>query len=182
MAKLTAPDVGACVALIPDVATMQWHHAREEFLGPRLCKRFPSSKGALAKTTDGRRAWCIWTRTFGATPDEYVLNVLRLVVEGEDSDSWRSAETRGGSERDAAEHAIAAILEAAQLEASHWGMSSAEFWNPSQLTISAAKKIEPSVQIVDRDDESITSLRWHGEPLPAGTKIEWVANEKYAWC
>ncbi|KAI4135014.1 MAG: hypothetical protein LQ341_005936 [Variospora aurantia] len=182
MAKPTSPDVHVRVALIPDVVTMQWHHAREEFLGMKLCKRYPSRKGALAKTTDGRRAWCVWTRTFGATPQENLLNILRLVVEGEEAIGHTSLEAAMNKYDEATETAIAAILEAAQLEASNWGMTSVQVWNPSPLTVTAAKKVEPSSVIVDRDDESLASLRWHGEILPASTRVDWIANEKYAWC
>lgn len=182
MAKPTAPDVSVRVAIIPDATTMQWHHAREELLCMRLYSRYPSSKGALAQTADGRRAWCVWTRRFGATPDDYVLYIIRLVVEGEDVVGRLSGEALGDEDQGPVEQAIAAILGQAQLEAARWGMAKVEFWNPSPLTVAAAKRLQPSVQVVERDDESLTSLRWHGEALPAGSKIEWIANEKYAWC
>lgn len=182
MAKPTSASVDVRVALVPDIATMRWHHAREEYLGETLHKRFPYHKGALAKTPDGRRVWCTWTRTFGATQDENVLNILRLVIEAEDGVGGPSIKPIVESDRDAMENAIAAILEQAQLEAFNWGMKRVELWNPSPSTISAAKKIDPAINVVDRIDESITSLRWHGKPLPAGTKIEWIANEKFGWC
>lgn len=165
---------------------MQWHHAREEFLGERLRDRFPFTKGATVDIADGRRAWCIWTRTFGVTRDDDVLNILRLVVEEEKAVDEQAME--GKVDEDQAEPeqgavaAVAAILEQAQLEASFWGMSSVQLWNPSPLTFKAAMKIEPSAILVDRDDESITSLRWHGKVPPDDTKIDWIANEKYAWC
>ncbi|KAL8960733.1 MAG: hypothetical protein Q9193_002610 [Seirophora villosa] len=182
MARPASPDVDIRVALIPDAATMQWHHAREEFLGMKLCNRFPTHKGALAKTTDGRRAWCVWTRTFGTSPQENLLNILRLVVEEEEAIGRNSLEITAGKDHEASETAIAAILEAAQLEASSWGMTSVQLWNPSPLTIRAAKKVEPSFAMIDREDESLPSLRWHGKTLPANPIIGWIANEKYAWC
>ncbi|KAL8906507.1 MAG: hypothetical protein Q9207_001993 [Kuettlingeria erythrocarpa] len=194
MARSTWSDVEVRVSLIPDAATMQWHHAREDFLSLRLCSRLPSARGALATTRNGRRAWCVWTRTFGPTRQESVLNILRLVVEAreeetpmdnavsEQSVATSDDENRDDENRDAMKHAISAVLEQAQLEASDWGMASVVFWNPSPLTISAAKELDPSVVLTDRDDESITSLRWHGQPLPASAKIDWIANEKYGWC
>lgn len=189
MARSTMSDVDVRVALIPDVATMQWHHAREDFLSLRLCSRLPLARGASATTRDGRRAWCIWTRTFGPTRQENVLYILRLVAEAREEEtptgnavSGHSAETSDDENRDAIKHVISAILEQAQLEASDWGMASVEFWNPSALTISAAKELDSSVVLTDRDDESITSLRWHGKPLLASAKIDWIANEKYGWC
>ncbi|KAI4167447.1 MAG: hypothetical protein LQ343_007195 [Gyalolechia ehrenbergii] len=186
MAKPASSERILRVALIPDAATMQWHHAREEFLGERLRDRFPFTKGATVDIADGRRAWCIWTRTFGVTRDDDVLNILRLVVEEEKAVDEQAME--GKVDEDQAEPeqgavaAVAAILEQAQLEASFWGMSSVQLWNPSPLTFKAAMKIEPSAILVDRDDESITSLRWHGKVPPDDTKIDWIANEKYAWC
>lgn len=186
MAKSTSSKKALQVALIPDAATMQWHHAREEFLGERLCDRFPFTKGALAKTARGRRTWCIWTRTFGASRHDDVLNILRLVVEEEKtvdeqvteaSVDEEAADSEGGSVA-----AVAAILEQAQLEASFWGMSSVQLWNPSHLTLKAAKKIEPSVTLINRNEESIPSLRWHGNIPPEDTEIHWIANEKYGWC
>lgn len=186
MVRPASPDVGIRVALIPDAATMQWHHAREEFLGERLRDRFPFAKGALAKTASGERAWCIWTRTFGTNRDDDVLNILRLVTEGEVAVGQRADNVVVDEDLNDSEQAIvtavAAIMEQAQLEAAFWGMSSVQLWNPSPLTCLAAKKIEVSAKIVDRDNESIPSLRWHGKAPPDGMKIDWIANEKYAWC
>ncbi|KAL8833550.1 MAG: hypothetical protein Q9170_004205 [Blastenia crenularia] len=186
MAKPTSRDVDIRVALIPDAATMQWHHAREEFLGEKLRDRFPFAKGALAKALHGGRAWCIWTRTFGATQEENVLNILRLVVEDENGDSRQTDEAVNDWGQDESKHAtvaaVAAVLEQAQMEATFWGMVCVQLWNPSPLTFLAAKMVEGSAKIVDRDDESITSLRWHGEAAPEENKVDWVANEKFAWC
>ncbi|KAL8941599.1 MAG: hypothetical protein Q9216_002150 [Gyalolechia sp. 2 TL-2023] len=185
MAKPASSEKILRVALVPDTATMQWHHAREEFLGERLHDRYPFTKGASAEFEDGRRAWCIWTRTFGATRDDDVLNILRLVVHGGkvvDEQATQVTVDRDQAESKQVIAAVAAVLEQAQLEATFWGMSCVQLWNPSPLTLEAAKKIEPSAILVDRDDESIPSLRWHKKVPPDDTEIEWVANEKYAWC
>ncbi|KAL9597675.1 MAG: hypothetical protein Q9219_005002 [cf. Caloplaca sp. 3 TL-2023] len=186
MAASAIPGTGIRVALVPDVATMQWHHAREEFLGEKLRDRFPFAKGALAKTMDGRKAWCIWTRTFGATRNDCILHILRLNIEERDAMRQHGIEAVQDEVQDNPDHnsiaAIASILEQAQLEADFWEMTSVQVWNPSTLTFQAAKKIESSAKIVDRYDESITSLRWHGKPLADGVKITWIANEKYGWC
>ncbi|KAL8640023.1 MAG: hypothetical protein Q9228_003012 [Teloschistes exilis] len=169
-----------------DVKTMHWHHAREEFLAQELLGRLPVAKGALTTTSDGRRAWCIWTRTFGAEEDENILNILRLVVEGE-SACDRQAINAPGEESDHGSHqplvaAIASILRAAQLEASDWGMTSVQFWNPSPLSVLAAEYLDPLAKIICREDESLTSLRWHKEPPSDPTRIDWISNEKYGWC
>ena len=186
MPKVASAHTAVRIALIPDAPTMQWHHAREEFLGQKLCDKIPFAKGAWAKTATGTRAWCIWTRTFGATRKDDVLNILRLVVEDENAVGREDAQAV--VDRDLNEHersvvaTVAAILEQAQFEANSWGMSAVQLWNPSPLTCQAAKKIEASTKVIDRDDESINSLRWHGKAPPDSTKIDWIANEKYAWC
>ncbi|KAL8857455.1 MAG: hypothetical protein Q9178_005949 [Gyalolechia marmorata] len=186
MAMPAWPGVAIRVALLPDVETMQWHHAREEFLAQVLLGRWPTAKGAMAETPDGRRVWCIWTRTFGASQNEKVLNILRLFVEGEtNSDQPAVNGAAGNNQSHSAQallRAIAAILQAAQVEASIWSMSSVQFWNPSPISVLAAQYLDPSVEIFDRHDESISSLRWHGKPMPDGVKIDWVSNEKYGWC
>ncbi|KAL8871595.1 MAG: hypothetical protein Q9174_002607 [Haloplaca sp. 1 TL-2023] len=182
MATASSWSSGMCVAVLPDAATMQWHHAREEFLAQELNLRPPYHKGALATSSDGRRTWCIWTRTF----NQNVLHILRLAVEGESPFSRGLATTSSSEDRSETDHdmelAIAAILSLAQREASAWRMTSVELWNPSPLTVRAAKLIDNSAKVIDRDDESLTSLRWHGQNHSEGTEIEWIANEKYAWC
>ena len=182
MSRASSLGSGISVAVSPDAATMQWHHAREEFLAQELHGRHPLHKGALAKSSDGRRTWCIWTRTF----NQEILHILRLVVEGENPFSRRPANATSGEDRDEADHnmesAIAAVLKAAQREASAWGMTSVEFWNPSPLTVRTARLIDNSAKLVNREDESLTSLRWHGQNPYEDTEIEWISNEKYAWC
>ena len=171
-----------CVALIPDLMTMQWHHAREEFACMELLGRDPDVKGAYAKTSSGEQVWCIWTRTFGSTADGNTLNILRFVIEGEqvahqsEYDSIASDATY--KER---VQAGAAVLRAAQLEASKWEMGEVQLWNPTPLTILAVREIDSNNQVLQRDEESIASLRWHGVDSDR-SKVQWVENEKYGWC
>lgn len=83
-AKLESPIADPSrvrVALIPDANTIQWHHAREEFLAQKLLGRWPDIKGAIAERSAGERVWGIWTRTFSS--EENTLNILRLVIEDE---------------------------------------------------------------------------------------------------
>ncbi|KAL8692597.1 MAG: hypothetical protein Q9218_002413 [Villophora microphyllina] len=186
LSEPTTPASDTRVALIPDVVTMQWHHAREEFLAQELLGRRPLTKGALAATADGKRVWCIWTRTFGSSEDENVLHILRLVVEGENSCDRQGVNAPGEGYRNVSDQAlvaaVASILEAAQLEASDWGMASVQFWNPSTLSVWAAKYLNPLTEIIQRDDESLTSLRWHKGSSSDNTKVDWISNEKYGWC
>ena len=186
MAKFDPPASDVRIALIPDAATMKWHHSREEFLAKVLFDRRPKSKGAMAEVSNGRKVWCIWTRTFGANRDQNVLNILRLSVEGDETFSQPASNkitdnVRNRSQKPQVE-AVAAILEAAQIEASDWGMSSVQFWNPSPLLVLAARHLKHSAEIIDRHEESLPSLRWHGNPKPNDLTIDWLLNEKFGWC
>lgn len=174
------------VALIPDLQTMQWHHAREEFAGNEMLGREPDIKGAHVECEDASQVWCIWTRTFGSTEAGNTLNILRFYVEGEEDIVREELEAADDltdikSIDQAKVHGAAAVLQAAQAEAARWDMKDIQIWNPSQTVVLAARQIEPSTELIHRDDESIASLRWHGEPEDR-TKVEWVGNEKYGWC
>lgn len=174
------------VALIPDLKTMQWHHAREEFAGREMLGREPDIKGAHAECEDTSQVWCIWTRTFGSPEAGNTLNILRFFIEGEENIVRIESQTRHDltdleSIHQARLQGAAAVLHAAQVEAARWDMKDVQIWNPSALVVLAARQIEPSTELVHRDDESIASLRWHGEPEDR-LKVEWVGNEKYAWC
>lgn len=186
LSKPTSSDPCIRVALVPDAKSMQWHHAREEFLAQELLGRLPLAKGALTTTSDEKRAWCIWTRTFGAGEDENILHILRLVVEGENSCNRQAINVPSKGSRHGSHQpmviAIASILRAAQLEASNWGMASVQFWNPSPLSVLAAEYLDPLAKITCREDESLTSLRWHKESPSDPTRIDWISNEKYGWC
>ena len=171
------------VALVPDVKTMQWHHAREEFAGKELFDMHPDRKGAYAETETGDRVWCIWTRTFGSTESGNTLNILRFVIEGEQIFCSTQANSLShGVFNDAKIQTGAAILRAAQLEAANWKMNDVQLWNPTSTTISAAQVLESSCHVIHRDEESIASLRWHGVDPQDQDKIEWIGNEKYGWC
>ncbi|MCJ1282919.1 hypothetical protein MMC26_002245 [Xylographa opegraphella] len=155
------------VAFVPDVETVGWHHAREEFAAEEMLGRRPEVKGAVVETAEGR-VWAVWTRTFGASEEGNLLHVLRMVVEGaleeKEEGTW-SVE------------AAAEVLRAAQREAGRWAMKTVEVWNPEGVVVLAARSIVGEVEVVDRDEESITSLMWYGEG-----EVEWVGNEKYGWC
>ena len=71
------------VALIPDVKTMKWHHAREEFAAKEMLARVPDIKGVYTKTEAGDQVWCIWTCTFSSNEAGNILHILRFVIESE---------------------------------------------------------------------------------------------------
>ena len=188
MKELTGGSSNTRVALIPDAQTMQWHHAREEFAAKEMYNRTPDIKGIMVQGEDpGERVWCIWTRTYGTIQSENTLNILRFVIEGV------TETVKQGSDVENTEAALDALSEkkvqaatlvfkAAQHEAAKWGMRSVQVWNPTHLCVLAAQRIRPKIKVIHRDEESITSLRWHGEELGEGVEVEWVGNEMYGWC
>lgn len=161
------------VALVPDIESIRWHHAREEFVGKELHGSMPRVKGAIVGSEKGKRVWCYWTRMwYNEDPKDAkgnTLHILRLVVEDE---------CRGDSV-----HEIAALLLMAQHEAEKWKLEEVEAWNPSSATVAAAQKLDPSAKVIDRDLESIASLKWYPpHDGPVADSIDWIGNEKYGWC
>ena len=187
IAQSTSLDGGITVALIPDIETIRWHHAREEFIAKELFNKPPPVKGAIVKGEDGSRVWCIWTRTFGDEEAGNTLNVLRLVIEG-DEDLGRQTSADGFSLialRSADQQrvlAAASVLHEARREAAAWTMKDVQIWNPTHLAMLAVRYLDSSATLIERDEESIASLRWHGPKLAPGVEINWVGNEKYGWC
>ena len=172
------------VALIPDVQTIRWHHAREEFVGKELHGKKPEIKGAIVGDTEGKRVWCYWTRLWynedATKREENSLHILRLVVEEKAIIDWERREvSKEGRQRYAP--AIAALLEMAAEEADTWGIEGVEIWNPNTVTLEAAKILDPSATVVQRESESITSLRWFGDEKELHN-LAWLGNEKYGWC
>ncbi|EFQ90121.1 hypothetical protein PTT_13350 [Pyrenophora teres f. teres 0-1] len=173
------------VALIPNLETIQWHHAREEFVGNELHGKTPKIKGAIVGTEKGKRIWCYWTRMwYNPNPAETkgnTLHILRLVVE--DNGGEGSSNNMANGSGNGQESAIAALMAMAQREAQAWKMEHVEMWTPTPVALAAAKKLDPDVQVVYRDVESIACLQWFPEHDGcAADEIDWVGMEKYVWC
>ena len=186
LAKPRADKTVISVALIPDEKVIRWHHAREEIVANELLGKSPEIKGAIVQGEKGHRVWCLWTRTFGSEKIGNTMNILRLVIEGEVEEREESGLTssRDGLEESHRWQVLAAtsVIRSACFEAARWGMNDVQLWNPTPLTVLAAKKIDPCTEIVERVDESIASLRWHGPELDSTTALAWIGNEKYGWC
>ncbi|RMY67307.1 hypothetical protein D0863_07878 [Hortaea werneckii] len=176
------------VALIPDVATLQWHHAREDFVSRETHGGRPDfmdgGRGALVEVKPGVRAWCVWTRVW-TNPQEdapNTLHILRLAVEDESYSDFSPA-SKEGAQRFAGSDvakAIAALIAEAQAQARASGMHEVQIWNPTSATLAAARLIDSEATVEEREKESITSLQWYG---PGAWKdVDWVCNEKYGWC
>ncbi|KAL9063107.1 MAG: hypothetical protein Q9157_008414 [Trypethelium eluteriae] len=179
--QLSALDPKAAkptIAIVPDIATIRWHHAREEFVATELYGKAPTIKGAMTGTEIGKRVWCYWTRVWHtADPlkrNENTMFILRLVVE--------DAAAAG------TDNAIASLFTMALEEAETWGMGEVQMWNPAEPAVAAAQLLYPQATVVHREEESIVCLRWHGNIDDADSDVSateqciWVGNEKYGWC
>ncbi|KAG9515945.1 hypothetical protein KCU93_g9305, partial [Aureobasidium melanogenum] len=173
-------------SIIPDVETLSWHHAREEYVANELYGKSPEVKGAIVGSEKGKRVWCVWMRTwYNSDPQitkDNTMNILRLVVEDPEYTDL-SAASDEDVERAKGTYVTAAIvslLAAAQADASEWHMGSVDVWNPSASTLAAAKQLDAGAQVVHREKDSIASLRWYGEG--SVDDVQWLDNEKYAWC
>ncbi|KAH0613331.1 uncharacterized protein H6S33_009711 [Morchella sextelata] len=152
------------IAFVPDHGTMDWHHNREEFIG--ACVRpdlgAPAIKGCI--TASGTR-WMVWGRDFSvAGPRLYVLRVVDFGPEE-------------GRRED-----LMALLSAAVEEAGRWGLGKVVVWNPAESVVGAAGAVVDGVVGVERESDSIASLMMYGKGGSGEAEVEWVLNEKYAWC
>ncbi|KAL4816586.1 hypothetical protein BDW67DRAFT_161898 [Aspergillus spinulosporus] len=157
-------------AIIPDHDHMLWHHAKEEFGARKLfgSGKEPGIKGAVAGPA-GNRVWAIWTHRFYRHPqnDDSAANtlyILRLVTETSSP----------------APESMRAVLHAAQSEAASWGLGKVKVWNPHRELEEAIRAAGVNFDKKKREYDSVPCLNWFGEESP--DEVEWVLNEKYAWC
>lgn len=162
------------LALVPDHHTMLWHHKKEDYICQRLFGKQPRVKGAVV---GGRRdrVWAIWTRSFYGSVDDpdagNKLYILRLVVENPSEDEFEEQAEK-----------VKAVLQAAQDEAVYWKLGHVELWNPNEWMNKLIVRAGIKHRTVEQGREGIPSLLWFGEGGGNQKEIEWVANEKYAWC
>ncbi|KAI9670420.1 MAG: hypothetical protein M1829_004743 [Trizodia sp. TS-e1964] len=174
------------VALIPDLETFNWHHAREEFFADKLFGHRADSRGRLEPFNKGvlvtnsstnKRAWCVWSHSWRSSKEDGILYILRLVLEEEAT--WDLA---GASEDEKAEKIslMAKLLQSAQEEAGLWGMRAVQLWNPTPTQEALISLARPDAITFEREKDSIPCLMWYGEA--SQNNIEWIGNEKFAWC
>ncbi|KAG4026049.1 hypothetical protein MFRU_046g00550 [Monilinia fructicola] len=168
-------DTKTHIALLPDHATVQWHHVREDLMSTAIFGHAPTIKGAISGTHPGSRVWAYWTRGYYGPIDKAAsgncLHILRLVIEDEinSEDNARKFE---------------AVLRYAQMEATEWKMNDVQFWNPTPLVeqLIARSSLRAEHVRVEREEESVASLMWYGEGDGTVESVEWWGNEKYGWC
>jgi hypothetical protein len=147
----------ARATFLPTFAQACWHFGTEEYVAQIVRGKSPKIKGA--KVDDIALYW------------SHDFNARKLVI-------LRFAFLKPASDKTMSD--TVALLEAAEKEAREWGFDQIVAWNPSKGIIDAAHALaKDRVEVYDRMDDSIPSLRWRGEEERS---IEWNPNEKYAWC
>lgn len=189
------------VAVVPTIELMRWHDTREKLTAHEVLGHTPEVKGAIAGEEIARRAWCIWTRLWtheeGEPPRNSSLTMLRIALEPKkDGDAVDGQAQSADPEDDAALDLLASLMLAAGREAARWQLSEVQIWNPTELVSRAVERAmhessvgadSPKAKLIDRE-ETICCLKWHGNasvpelPDVLWSDIEWIANEKYAWC
>ncbi|KAI6594159.1 hypothetical protein MCOR06_003460 [Pyricularia oryzae] len=159
------------VAIIPCLDNVQWHLRREEYVTSHMYAdgRVPSIRGAVWGPPGGR-LWAYWMRGYYGAVEDNTLNVLRVVVENPDD----------ARVEDLAE-GFRAIVELARAEAGRWDMGEVQFWNPEGVVKELVHRCGVDYAVVHRQEESIASLMWYGEG-GEDREVEWIVNEKIAWC
>ena len=177
------------MVLVPDLDHMLWHHGKEEFACGKLFGKKPQNKGAVAGQA-GSRVWAIWTHRYYQHPESSaagtVLYILRLVVENQmATGSNLSNDTEiphdEGERQTQVDH-LRAVIQAAQAEAVEWKLSSVNLWDPTSLVQDMIEQTGLPYRRINRDAEGIASLLWYGDGSGKEDMLEWVANEKFAWC
>lgn len=161
--------------IVPSVDHMLWHMGKEEFSCMKLFGKNPQAKGAIAGKP-GNRVWIIWAHRYYSHPDvspeDNVLYLLRCVLENERPNE---------KELELQAESMKAVLESAQKEAFDWELHHVKLWNPIPAIQTLLERCSIPFQTVERTKDSIACLAWF-EPGVPHTDVEWIANEKYAWC
>ncbi|PYI22645.1 hypothetical protein BO99DRAFT_306317, partial [Aspergillus violaceofuscus CBS 115571] len=170
-------------AILPSWEHFAWFQARED-LTARLMeppRPVPLVRGAA---DDEVGVYCAWNHEYGDLPENGVLYILYWVC-GKGDEEGFAAESAEGRR---VVRAIAGILRRAQREACEAGLRSVRMWNPTSLIKKAVEVVagEQGVPVVVGETGSIPGLWWMGleGDVEGGSeeRVEWVCNEKYAWC
>ena len=120
------------------------------------------------------------------TSSENTLYILRLVIENQASGSAFPSEGKESAydsrKLQAQAELLKSVLQTAQAEAGEWKLPYVKLWDPTPLVEELIRILGLENCKVDRDYEGIASLLWYGEDDGIEDSIEWIGNEKFAWC
>ncbi|KAG0289127.1 hypothetical protein BGZ98_003972 [Dissophora globulifera] len=155
--KPTHLDKTSWVAVAPNVDCIQWLHARARY----------TAKHGLNLQEDAAKFKSLGAKDVQS--DSFVLWYHDLLHKQLYVIRWRVAPSAG-------EETARAMMEAAQAEAQKWKLDKVLIWNPDQELVRLV-----GVEIKHRED-SISCLGLTDRTQEADSNVEWVMNEKYAWC
>lgn len=187
--RMTGKSGKIQMMIIPDHDHMLWHHKKEEFVCEKLFGKQPKVKGVVTGLP-GSRIWAIWTHRFygdpGCTSSGNTLYILRLVIENQAMASTfpshdREVDFDAGQRKLQAEQ-LKTVLESAQIEAAEWNLLDVKLWHPTPLTEALIECAGIQYCKVEREQEGIGCLLWYGGGNGREDTVEWIGNEKYAWC
>lgn len=161
--------------IVPDVDHMLWHISKEEFACQKIFGSVPRSKGAIAGER-GCRIWALWAHRYyghpNSSPEDNTLYILRFVVEDQEPTP---------EQLESQVQYLKAVLQAVQAEAAKWGLRCVKLWHPIPLVQQLLERSRLEHRQVEREEDSIASLKWFGDGGGREDDIEWVACERYAW-
>ncbi|ORY58170.1 uncharacterized protein BCR38DRAFT_489647 [Pseudomassariella vexata] len=173
-AKMASGGKGkARFAFIPDYDAMRWHLYRDDIIARlRQIKDEGRSmvKGAYSGP-EGKRVWATWSRSYNKDAQDSKNNTLCILRLGVEDESVPVDELA---------RSFREVMEVAEEEARYWNLGKIELWNPNGVVKDVVDKCGLDHEWVDRDTDSIPSLKWYGKGRTED--VEWVANEKYCWC
>jgi len=140
------------VAVVPSAPCIEWMIMRAKYFAKACDIDEPTEWGTVVSSRDDSLEFVLWSHEFY----EKQLLVLRLRTGGSDHQVTR------------------ALLRQAQTEALKHNLDKIIIWNTN--IADALNKDE--IEIVERE-HSLPSLAWYHDN---SGDIEWLLNEKYAWC
>jgi hypothetical protein len=172
--KVASLTSAVSAAVIPDIDTIRWHMNRVDFMCNRIFSRIPTIRGALYTPPEdpNSRIWATWACSFYGgldQPEKNVVRILRLAIENESISDETLAK------------GIEAIAGFVQKEAKEWLCSKVELWNPEERIRRVTEGIQSlGAKFVVRENDHLSSMNWFGKgPIE---EVEWVVNERFAWC
>lgn len=91
-------------------------------------------------------------------------------------------EKKAETGRDVQTKQVKMILETAQVEAWKWKLQNVKIWDPAPLVQELVLRVGVRHKMVIREEEGIASFLWFGHESCGDDSVQWIANEKYAWC
>jgi len=186
---LAAPAEGSSLrmTIVPDLDHMLWHIRKEEFVCDLLFGKVPHAIGAIAGPP-GSQVWVIWTHRYYEHPDanstENTLYILRLVIENHNIERNFSSDAAKvlSDNNDETVGYLTAVLQAAQAEATEWGLDQVKLWDPIPAVQELIAQSGIDHSVVEREEESIASGLWYDDNGEASVAPLWINNEHFAWC